>query len=182
MSDQTLDKDAELEEGAEEEQLPPKKRWSGKRIVLFVVLPAMLVLGGGAGVWFGGLLDFLGSDETVAEADEDAMEEAPPPPGETVFLELPDLLVNLNTEGRRTSFLKIKVSLEVGKEEDVKHLESVMPRIVDNFHVYLRELRAEDLRGSAGLYRLREELLARVRTIARPVEIRDVLFKEMLVQ
>jgi flagellar FliL protein len=58
----------------------------------------------------------------------------------------------------------------------------MMPRIIDNFHVYLRELRAEDLRGSAGLYRLREELLIRVQAIADPVVVRDVLFKEVLVQ
>ena len=38
-------------------------------------------------------------------------------------------------------------------------IEAVMPRIVDNFQIYLRELRLEDLRGSAGIYRLREELL-----------------------
>jgi flagellar FliL protein len=74
------------------------------------------------------------------------------------------------------------VSLEVGSEADFEHLQSMMPRIIDNFHVYLRELRAEDLRGSAGLYRLREELLIRVQAIADPVLVRDVLFKEVLVQ
>ena len=57
-----------------------------------------------------------------------------------------------------------------------------MPRIVDNFQVYLRELRLEDLRGSAGLYRLREELLSRVNIAAQPAQVNDVLFKEMLVQ
>jgi flagellar FliL protein len=57
-----------------------------------------------------------------------------------------------------------------------------MPRIIDNFQVYLRELRLDDLRGSAGIYRLREELLMRVNTAAQPVHVKDVLFREMLVQ
>ena len=40
----------------------------------------------------------------------------------------------------------------------------------------------EDLRGSAGMYRLREELLMRVTEAAQPVRVHDVLFQEMLVQ
>jgi flagellar protein FliL len=64
----------------------------------------------------------------------------------------------------------------------VARLQAVMPRVIDNFQVYLRELRVEDLRGSAGVYRLREELLVRVNSAAAPVKVRDVLFKEMLVQ
>lgn len=176
MTDQALNDDTNLE-GEETEELSPRKRWNGKRIILFIVLPAMLVLGGGAAVWFSGLLDFGGAEEDVVVEEESAAA-----PESAVFFELPDLLVNLNTAGRRTSFLKIKVSLEVGSEADFEHLQSMMPRIIDNFHVYLRELRAEDLRGSAGLYRLREELLIRVQAIADPVVVRDVLFKEVLVQ
>jgi flagellar protein FliL len=57
-----------------------------------------------------------------------------------------------------------------------------MPRIIDNFQVYLRELRVEDLRGSGGIYRLREELLTRVNAATAPAKVVDVLFKEMLVQ
>jgi flagellar FliL protein len=78
--------------------------------------------------------------------------------------------------------LKISVSLEIASEKDAPQLEQVMPRIVDNFQVYLRELRIEDLRGSAGLQRLREELLLRVATAAQPVVVKDVLFREMLIQ
>ncbi|MFX9073467.1 flagellar basal body-associated FliL family protein, partial [Acinetobacter baumannii] len=60
--------------------------------------------------------------------------------------------------------------------------QQTLPRIIDNFQVYLRELRLDDLKGSAGMYRLREELLLRVNMAAQPVKIKDVLFKEMLVQ
>ena len=57
-----------------------------------------------------------------------------------------------------------------------------MTKIIDNFQTYLRELRIEDLRGSAGMYRLREELFVRVNAAAAPVKVKDVLFREMLVQ
>jgi flagellar FliL protein len=107
MTDQALNDDTNLE-GEETEELSPRKRWNGKRIILFIVLPAMLVLGGGAAVWFSGLLDFGGAEEEVVVEEDSAAA-----PESAVFFELPDLLVNLNTAGRRTSFLKIKVSLEV---------------------------------------------------------------------
>ncbi|MEE9140825.1 MAG: flagellar basal body-associated FliL family protein [Alphaproteobacteria bacterium] len=174
MTDQGIDDAVSLEDEETDEQLR-RKRWSGKRIVLFIVLPVLLIGGGGAGVWFSGLLDF-------GDAAHDGIVEEEEAPSKAVFFELPDLLINLDSSGRRTSFLKIKISLEVGSSDDVARLEAVMPRIVDNFQVYLRGLRAEDLRGSAGLYRLREELLMRIQAAASPADIRDVLFKEILVQ
>ena len=78
--------------------------------------------------------------------------------------------------------MKISISLQIAREIDRAELDRIMPRIIDNFQVYLRELRLEDLRGSAGMYRLREELLTRVVAAAQPVRVKDVLFKEMLIQ
>lgn len=99
-----------------------------------------------------------------------------------IFYELPDMLVNLNTDGRQPRYLKIRVALEFGDRSIVQRVEKVMPRIVDHFQVYLRELRREDLQGSAGVYRLKEELMIRVNQSVRPARVRDVLFKEMLIQ
>ena len=73
-------------------------------------------------------------------------------------------------------------ALEVENAEEVEEINQVLPRIIDNFQVYLRELRGTDLQGSAGLYRLREELLRRVNLAVRPSKVKDILFKEMLVQ
>ena len=92
------------------------------------------------------------------------------------------MLVNLNSSGRRPNFLKMKVSLELTNEKDIIRVREFSPRIIDKFHVYLRELRVEDLKGSAGMYRLREELLARVNTAVRPTIVKDLLFRDMLVQ
>jgi flagellar FliL protein len=92
------------------------------------------------------------------------------------------MLVNLNSDGRTSNFLKLSVSLEIAGKDGKQTLERYQPRVVDNFQVYLRELRVEDLQGSAGLQRLREELLLRVNAAVEGVEVKDVLFKEMLVQ
>jgi flagellar FliL protein len=140
-------------------------------------VPLFLVIGGGLGLTFSGLLDSLFGKSTPSV--EGSKKAAAQP---AVFFDLPEMLVNLSTSGSRASFLKITVSLEIAKQEDIPHIREVLPRIMDNFQVYLRELRLDDLRGSAGMYRLREELLARVNAAVAPVKVRDVLFKEMLVQ
>ncbi|MBZ0325118.1 MAG: flagellar basal body-associated FliL family protein, partial [Alphaproteobacteria bacterium] len=90
--------------------------------------------------------------------------------------------VNLNSQSRKPVFLKMSISLELAGESDAARVRQVLPRVIDNFQTYLRELRTEDLQGSAGLYRLREELLVRVNHAAEPAKVRDVLFREMLVQ
>jgi flagellar protein FliL len=137
-----------------------------------------LLLVAGAGLYFTGMLDgVLGKKPAVVAAA------APPPPKPLVFFDLPDFLVNLNSGGsKKASFLKLSVSLELDSQDDTPKLQAVMPRVIDNFQIYLRELRVEDLRGSGGIYRLREELLARVNAAVAPVKVNDVLFKEMLVQ
>lgn len=153
----------------------PKKGLTGKKIVLFIVLPILLLGGVGGGLMMSGI---LGGAEETAKVEK----KAKPKPIQTVFFDLPEMLVNLNGTGRRQNFLKMQVSLELTDEAVIPELQKLTPRIVDNFQVYLRELRVEDLRGSAGVYRLREELVARVNAAVRPVEVRDVLFKEMLIQ
>jgi flagellar FliL protein len=157
----------------------------GKKKLIFILVPVLLLVGAAAGVYFLGLADPLlkmfHKKEAAAPAAEDSAKPGQPAP-QAVFYDLPEILVNLNSNGRKQNFLKIRVSLELESPLDVPKIESVMPRIIDNFQVYLRELRIEDLQGSAGLLRLREELLTRVNSSVKPAKVNDVLFKEMLVQ
>ena len=170
-----VDQAATEDIGGGTEAKPSEGGKSGKALVLFVVLPILLVLGGATGAYLGGLLDPL------LGAEEEHQEEVPVA-GESVFYDLPDMLVNISGGGRKASYLKISVSLELENPAALERVDQVLPRIVDSFQVYLRELRIEDLDGSAGLQRLREELLLRVNTAVQPVVVRDVLFKEMLIQ
>ncbi len=178
MTDQALEDTEEVdEESAEGEQEDSaRKKLSGKKLVLFIVLPIFVVGAGAAGVYYSGIADsYLGIEKSAEEEEAIAFKKA-------VFFDLPEMLVNLNSSGRRTNFLKINISLEIEDESDIKNLESLMPRIVDGFQIYLRELRVDDLRGSAGMYRLREDLLRRINEVVKPIRINDILFKEMLIQ
>ncbi|MFA6279353.1 MAG: flagellar basal body-associated FliL family protein [Bdellovibrionales bacterium] len=195
---------AEGEEGqgeGEEGLHPPKKKLSKKMMIIIAAAAFVVLAGGGAGLFFSGI---LGGSQPAAEgaahggeknaADHAAEktegaaaqgEEAGTEKDEKVapvFFPLGDVLVNLSGDGKRPNFLKIKVNLELADEKDVPAIEALKPRIIDHFQIYLRELRVEDLRGSAGLYRLREELLLRVTEAVKPIRVRDVLFQEMLVQ
>lgn len=165
------DADGEDEEGTEEPG--SKKKFAGKKLILFVILPLVLILGGGAGAYFGGFLDsFLGKPP----AQEKKVEK------KAIFYDLPDLLVNLNSSGGKNNYLKISISLQVEDKEQIDVIESLLPRVIDNFQVYLRQLRVEDLRGSAGIARLREQLLRRVNAAVKPAKVEDVLFREILIQ
>ena len=152
-----------------------------KKLILFIVIPVLLLIGGGVGV---AVMLGLFSAKPPVNPDEEQVqvEEVIAPTVQTTFFEIPDLIVNLNTSGRKSVFLKIKISLEIADPSDIDTINQLLPRIVDNFQVYLRELRVQDLQGSAGMYRLHEELLRRVNIAVRPAKVKDVLFKEMLVQ
>ena len=107
------------------------------------------------------------------------METAKPP----VFIDVPEMMVNLvGLPGERVQYLKVKVVLEVKEEKQAEAIKPTMPRVADIFQTYLRELRASDLNGSAGLFRLKEELTRRVNAAVSPSEVSAVLFKEIVVQ
>lgn len=172
-----LDEDIEALE--EELGIQDEKKLSPKKIVLFIVLPLLVLIGVGAGLYFSGVLG--GSSEEANP--EDAAEQMLVDDQTTgIFYDIPDIIVNLNSVGRKPRLLQISISLELAKQEDIALIDRILPRVLDHFQTYLRELRAEDLKGSAGIYRLRIELLARVNAAAYPEKVRDVLFREILVQ
>ncbi|MCS6759449.1 MAG: flagellar basal body-associated FliL family protein [Candidatus Devosia euplotis] len=92
------------------------------------------------------------------------------------------MVINLNNEADGAAFMKLTVALEVANEEMMLEIQPRMAKAIDAFQVYLRELRKSDLEGSAGVYRLKEELLRRVNVTIYPSRVESVLFKEILVQ
>ena len=138
---------------------------------LIIGAAALLLIGGGAGAYF-----FFFSHPHEAKAEK-------PPVKPAVFVDLPEMLVNLsNPSAERTQYLKIKVVLELPEQKMIEQITPIMPRVMDAFQTYLRELRPSDLDGSAGLYRLKEELTRRVNVSIAPARINAVLFKEIVVQ
>ncbi|MBI5163592.1 MAG: flagellar basal body-associated FliL family protein [Magnetospirillum sp.] len=173
-----LEEDFEESEGSDYLPDSPSKKLPIRKI-LMLVLPILLVVGAGAGLYFTGVFDSLmgmmKSEPKVETASPKSVQAA-------VFMDLPDMLVNLQTTGRKQSFLKIRVSLELENELDKQRIEQMQPRILDTFQVYLRELRIEDLQGARGMHLLHEELLTRVNAAVKPAKVNAVLFREMLIQ
>jgi len=172
-----IDADDDIADGLEQ------KKTSGKKIII-IVAAALLVLGlgGGAAMFF-----MSGGDDAEHMQASDlkeggqASELATEEPTDLLFLELEPLLVNLDTAGGKPKYLKLTVALEVDKQTSLDDLKKKMPRIIDQFQTYLRQLRIKDLDGSAGMFRLKEELLIKVNEAVYPTRVNDVLFKEMLV-
>jgi flagellar protein FliL len=152
---------------------------SRKKLVLLAVPVVMAAIG--SGLWFSGILPpLLGKGHAAHDSKSaDARQADTKPPS---FVEVPELVANLNAGTRRTSYVKLHTRLEVAKPEDVAVVNANMPRLLDMFQTYLREMRPEELRGSAGSYRLREELIARANVAVQPARVVGVLFTEMLIQ
>lgn len=195
--------DAETPEGGEGAK--PKK----KIPMLFVIIGAAVVLlGGGGGAAFfllqpkpaaaegedghgaekggdhgkaekkgGG--DHGGGGDAEADPTLGVIKEGP---DGVTFYTLPDMVVNVQAADGRPTFLKLKLTLET-HDADVAHtLQGEIPRLQDMFQGFLREVRPEELEGSAGTYQLRAEILRRVNLIAAPGKVDAVLIEEMLVQ
>jgi flagellar FliL protein len=168
-------------EGAEDEPDDRPKR-DGKLAFLrnkYVLagLAVLVLAGGGFGVMASGVLGRHGEDKTAETA-----EAAPTPEKKSIsFVDLPEMTVNLDS-GDRAQYLKVKIALEVSEAKLAADIQPMMPRVLDTFQTFMRELRPADLEGSAGLFRLKEELTKRVNVAVFPAKVDAVLFKEIVVQ
>lgn len=161
--------EADEETDGEAAEKPASRFLSRKKLLMFG-LPVLLLLGGGAGAYATG---YIGDGPGEAH-------EAPPPV--VLYYDIPEMIVNLSAVDKRAQFLKMRIALETDERATLDALPVVMPRIQDTFQLYLRELRASDLDGSAGLFRLKEELLRRINMEIHPRRVTRVLFKEIIIQ
>lgn len=201
-------KEPESEAGGEgAEGAPAKKKLAGKQLILFIVAPAVLLLGGGgAAAWFlvfnkppaAASADGKADEKKDKEKDKKKEKEKDKggekkegepgqvpvlgegPNGEGL-LTLPDILVNIATSSDRPAYLKLKITLKTADTEVAGALEAAVPMIKDQLTGFLRELRTEDVAGSAGYQRLQLELLKRVNLAVAPAKVDAVLIEEMLV-
>jgi flagellar protein FliL len=166
---QTQNEDDIAEADAEEAKEAPVKRRLPLKLILIAAGAVIALAALGAGAYH-----VVGARSASAAAKDTKP---------VVFLDLPDVLVNLSSSNsERTQYLKVKVTLELPDQAMEEQIKPVMPRLQDAFQTYLRELRPTDLDGSAGLYRLKEELTRRVNAAIAPSRINAVLFKEIVVQ
>jgi flagellar FliL protein len=156
-------------EEAEEGEAP---QGSGKKKLFMMVGAGLAVVLLGGGGW----LFFLRKKPDAQMAQP--VEVAKP----VAFVDLPDMTVNLSVGADRPQYLRVKVALEVTDAKVADQIKPIMPRVVDAFQLYLREMRPSDIEGSAGIFRLRDELTRRVNTAVHPARVNAVLFREIVVQ
>ena len=159
---------------------------SGKKIAIIAAIMLLIVLGAGAFVYYSGVLDEITQVAEPAPAAEQqaTTSEAPvfEPGTQPVYLDLPEIVVNLNSETARKSYLKLKLAVELLSPEQQEYMEARIPRIMDSLQVYLRELTPDGLRGSAGLTKMRANIEARINAAVAPQTIGGVYVQEMLAQ
>ena len=171
-----------------------KKKISGKMIVIGAAALVVVLIIGVV------VMSLMGGDEEetvdqveaqieqmaqdTAKANEAKQLEADKTPEELklLFIELEEQLYNLNTDGQGSSFLRLKVALEIDRESFKVEIEEKMPRVIDELNVYMREMRPSDLDGGVGIMRLKEELLMRINQSVAPARVKDVLFQDFVIQ
>lgn len=179
----------ETDAGAAAEAKPKSK----KKLIIIGAAAAVLLIGGGGAFFMmkGGKEAGAahaeasgGHGDEKAESGHGAKEGGGH--GETAgaaYVDLPEMTVNLATVDReKQRYVRLAVALEVDEPKAAEIIKPMMPRVLDSFQTHLRELRPDDIRGSSGVYRLKEELLRRVNTAVAPAKVDAVLFKEIVVQ
>ncbi len=160
--------------GPDGQPLPVEAPKSKKKLIIIIAAAVLLLGGGGAGVMMSGI---LGGGEDKEKAAEEALTKE-----NIMYHDMEEFLVNLNNPGTQISFLKAVITLELPNQLSLNEVQEKMPKIRDVFQVYLRELRNSDLQGSAGLQRLRAELLLRVNSVMEKGKVNNILFKEIIIQ
>ena len=163
MADEDDEQEEDIIEQGDDDDAPPsdgdgedgdgdgeKKKKLSKKLIIILAAAAVILVGGLVAMFVLGVFSSSPEDEhatSAEQAEHDATEggdgegehkDATPDIG-VVFHDLPDFLVNLNTDGKRTKFLKVTVTLEINDAQSLEIVKAHEPRIVDNFQIYLRE-------------------------------------------
>lgn len=137
--------------------------------------PAVILVLGGIGYgYFSGRFD--------AWLDSMAERVDVSPASVAVVYELPEILITMGLNDERPSYLQLRVSLEFPNREGVARLERVLPRLMDEFKLFLSQLRPDDMKGATGLHRAREELAGRASALVQPAQVSAILFREIVIQ
>ncbi|MES2608250.1 MAG: flagellar basal body-associated FliL family protein [Pseudomonadota bacterium] len=151
------------------------------KIIINCVIAFLVIAGGVAAVFLTPLKDKLfgeNKEKIHALKEEQSLQNLM----EITFLQLPDVIVNLKATSSRPGTLKASFIVELVKAKDKETVNHLKPLIIDQFQTYLRELEVSDVQGSVGLERVRQGLKNRIINLVSPIQIRQVLIKEFLIQ
>ncbi len=177
MAGKGAEADEDDEEGAEAAPASKKGLLANKKLLIIAAVALVALLGVGAGAYF-----FLFASKPATHLAKAKEAQLPLVPPKVVFYNVPDIVVNIQSQNGNPTYLKLAVALELKNAKEEQGIKVLMPRIVDQFQSYLRELRVSDLQGSESVMRVKEELMRRINVAVAPYRVQDVLLKEMIVQ
>lgn len=164
-------KEEETQDPAAEEVKPQSK------LPLILAMFGFLLLGAGLGA---GGMKFFGPQPKVIDPSKE---------GELLdttktyqYIKTPVITVNLRSVAGKGAYLMMVGILEVDTPEDAKKIEEIMPRIIDQFQIFLRGFEESELRGQPGLARIRQELLLRVQQVTGDTKVHDLLIEKFVTQ
>lgn len=134
----------------------------------------LLVAAGGGGWWMlrdGGKAEHEAAP-AAASADADA----------SSYIEVPPVIVNLRSGDGQARFLKLRFILVAADAGKVESIKGRLPVVLDAMQPFLRELRPDDLAGSAAVFRIKEEMLSRTTQALGAGAVRDVLIQDLVQQ
>lgn len=99
----------------------------------------------------------------------------------SVMVDFPEIVTNLAPTNDKESYIKLSMTLELNDAKDQDGVDKKLNILKDTIIVFLREVRASDLTSAGGSMMLKTEVTKRVNKILYPIEIKDVLFKEIFV-
>lgn len=139
-----------------------------KKMLIIAGICLLLVVGGGAAAWL-----LLGNSDSPHESEESAAE---------VYVEVPAMVINLRSADGAPRLIKLRLMLVPTDAAGAPAITARLPVIIDSFQPFLRELRPEDLAGSAAIFRIKEELLVRANGAAGTGTVKDVLIQDLIQQ
>ena len=145
-----------------------------KKLLIIGAAAALVLVGGGTGA---ALLMGGGEAETEVAAHDGGEDDVLNQP-----VDVPPLLVNLRSPDNAPHFLKVHVLLVPGPKSSAEALKNKVPVLLDVYQPFLRELRPEDLAGSAAVFRIKEQLLVRARETLGDGHVKDVLVQDLIQQ
>lgn len=161
-------------EARAEEKAPTAKPVRSRRRFAVIGAAAAVLLLGGAGVAYA-LMESSGSG---AVGDSHAGDGE----GAETFIDIPPMTVNLRSSDGTPRFLRVHLMLVPTSSGRQDEITQKLPLIIDAYQPFLRELRPEDLAGSAAAFRLKEEMLIRANHEVGAGAVADVLIQDLVQQ
>ncbi|MDG2534038.1 flagellar basal body-associated FliL family protein [Sphingomonas sp. HITSZ_GF] len=178
-----------IEEGAEAAKAAKPK--SKKKLILIGAAAGVLLLGGGGATAFmlsGGSAKAETAEGGHAKPEAKAAEgghgdsggEAEG--GKDAYLDVPAFMVNLRSPDGQARFLKLHFMIVPGDGIAPDAMKEKLPLLLDSFQPFLRELRPEDLAGSAAVFRIKEEMMVRSTATLGEGQVKDILIQDLVQQ